>query len=158
MTCSVSGCAPPFSVKLTPVTAPANPHVVVIDERQAKDKAYHIAWGNGYRAYLADSNTTPDRMTVLRATLNAAIPEDQKIEVRVQNFDILMNFSGMVVGTFSTMTCTLTATVGSAKLTGVSSADYLGSADSESGARAAEACVNRAIQAWLAVAPIARKQ
>ena len=154
--CPIAGCAPPFSVKLSPAVIPADPHVVVIDERSADAKTYRIAWGDGYRAYLADSNTTPDRMTVLRAKLNAVISEDQKVEVRVQSFDLLMNFSGGVAGTFNTMTCKLTASVGRAKLTGVSSTNYLGNADSDSGTKATEACISQAIQGWLDVAPVTR--
>lgn len=99
----VSGCGnPSWSIRLDvkqDVTASAQ--VSVVDRRTEAEKNFRFDqfWKASYRSYLADSNTTPDRITVLRTRLAESIEtESQRLTVLVDKFDILDDFSGTAPG------------------------------------------------------------
>lgn len=103
VTASVSGCGnPSWSIRLDVKQDVANsPQVSVVDRRTEAEKNFRFDQflKATYRSYLADSNTTPDRISVLRTRLAESIESaSQQRTVLVDKFDILDDFSGTAPG------------------------------------------------------------
>lgn len=100
----VSGCAvPSLGIRLDPVAPPpAGSTAQVIDQRPAADHETHFAteMHSTNHIYIADKDTLPDRMTVLRSHITAddRFARDAQAQVVVSRFDILWDESGRDVG------------------------------------------------------------
>lgn len=171
----LAGCTPPWSLRMQSfsTSTAALPHIV--DSRTQESKTFRfVDFGKvSYRTYLGDSNTTPTRLQALavRAAAAGLTPSDT---IDVARFDILNDTSGSACKTCATAAVSYSGAVAAegdrvpgdnrlscdleAKLNGKSfhahaSAPYrTGAFDgpaSEPFARAADACVGHAIDAWL---------
>jgi hypothetical protein len=61
----VSDCAPPWSIKLPIASAPETKHVQLIDKRPSEEREFRFVDFTklSYKSYLADTNTSPNRVT-----------------------------------------------------------------------------------------------
>ena len=101
---SMAGCAvPSLGIRLAPVApSPAGAVTQVIDQRPAAEHETHYAseMHSTNHFYIADKDTLPDRMTVLRGRLAAdgRFAGNPQAQVVVSKFDILWDESGRDVG------------------------------------------------------------
>ena len=87
-------CTPIWSVKLQPIEPVSGEKGIVFDKRSSEDKEFRYVdfLKLSYKYYLADKNTTPDRISILKSRLINTNLADLKIEV--SKFDILSDTSG----------------------------------------------------------------
>lgn len=173
---ALCGCTPMWSIRLaTPVSSPST-QVRIEDLRPAQARTFRF--DSRTRWFFADSNTTPDRISYLRAQVASAIvePSVQEVVVAVYRFDILQDNSkstpsdvgligggnGVLIpvpmgygGDSDHFECTLDAEIFSKRRMVEARADFASGVfdtqNSEPVRKAAQACIDSAIKAWASI-------
>jgi hypothetical protein len=171
----LTGCTPPWSLKLHSFSAGSSPGPHIIDMRSEESKKFRFNdfAKVSYQTYLGDSNTTPTRLEAvsIRAALSGLGAADT---IEISRFDILhdtsgsackgcalaaVSYSGAVAADGgrqpgdNSITCDIDAKLNGKPFHAQASATYHSGAfdgpASEAFAHAADDCLRHVIDAWL---------
>lgn len=171
----LTGCAPPWSLKLHSFGAESSsgPHVVDARSEESKKFRFNDFAKLSYQSYLGDSNTTPARLQALsiRASASGFTSSDR---IEISRFDILhdtsgsacrscalaaVSYSGAVAGDSArqpgdnSLTCDIEGKLNGKPFHAQAFASYHSGAfdgpASDAFAHAADVCVSHVIDTWL---------